>query len=65
MKRSQIDRVRYKLNRDGFITRNECVNLQYHKITRLSAIILLLRRLGWKIETIEKDNDTIYKLCKN
>lgn len=60
-KKSQLDRVRYKLNRDGFITRNECINLQYHKITRLAAIIENLRKLGWKIETVEKNNDTIYK----
>ena len=64
MKKTQLQRVKYKLERDGFITRNECINLQYNKIIRLGAIILLLRRIGWNIETEETKQDTIYKLIR-
>jgi hypothetical protein len=61
MKRSQLDRVRFKLNRDGFITRNECLR---NYISRLSAIILLLKRQGWKFETVEEKGDYKYIVIK-
>jgi len=64
MKKNQVDRIKSKLNRDGFVTRNECLNLQYHKISRLSAIILLLKRQGWKFETVEEKGDYKYIVIK-
>ena len=63
-KQSQLKRVKAKMIRDGFITRNECINLPYNKITRLSHYILLLRKEGMEITTEEKDSDTIYTLLK-
>jgi hypothetical protein len=59
---SQKDRVRRLLRETHEVTRNQLLDLPYDKITRLSAIILLLRRDGMDIETIETDRDTIYKL---
>lgn len=61
MKKTQINRVRAKLHRDGYITRNECLDLPTDKITRLGAIIYLLRD-ELDIETEETDKDTIYRL---
>ncbi len=62
--KSQLARVRHKITHDGFITRNECINLPYNKITRLSHYILLLRKEGMEITTDETDKDTIYTLVK-
>lgn len=59
---SQKDRVRRLLRETGEVTRNQLLDLPTDKITRLSGIILLLRRDGMDIETIETDRDTIYKL---
>lgn len=61
MKRSQLDRVRYKLNHDGYITRNEALR---NFISRLSAIILILKKQGWKFETVEEKGDYKYIVIK-
>ncbi len=64
MKKTQLTRVKMKLKRDGFITRNECLNLVYHKITRLSAIILILRNQGWDFKTSDIKGDYKYELLR-
>ena len=46
--KSQKDRVIYKLNHTGFITRNECLK---NFISRLSAIIQDLEEEGWVFKT--------------
>ena len=63
-KQTQIERVINKLNRDGFITRNECLR---NYITRLGAIICSLRKMGWEIQDGEytDDKDFIYRVKKN
>mgnify|MGYP007100050675 CR=1 FL=1 len=57
--KSQIERVKGKILRDGFITRNECLR---NYISRLSAIIYTLEKQGMKFITEEKGGDYIYKL---
>lgn len=60
---SQTDRVKSKLKRDGFITRNECLS-QFPAITRLSAIILNLRKEGFIFKTEDNGKDYKYILIK-
>jgi len=56
---SQIDRIKGKLKRDGFITRNECLQ-QYPAITRLSAHILTLKKEGYQFKVEEDKRDYKY-----
>ena len=61
MKKTQLERVKYKLKIDKFITRNEALK---NRITRLGAIICLLERENYIFEayyTIDK-KDYIYKV---
>jgi hypothetical protein len=58
---SQNDRVRFKLNRDGFITRNQCLS-QRPAITRLSARIQDLEDEGYVFKAEETKNDYVYRL---
>lgn len=48
MKESQLERIKGKLKRDGFITRNECLK---NYISRLGARINDLRNEGWNIKS--------------
>ncbi len=59
MKLSQKQRVIKRLKETGQITRNECLR---NFISRLSAIILELKKDGWDFETSEVDGDYIYKV---
>ncbi len=61
MKKTQLTRVKMKLKRDGFITRNECIR---NYITRLSAIILILRNQGWDFKTSDIKGDYKYELLR-
>lgn len=54
MKKTQLQRVRNKLMRDGFITRNECLK---NYISRLSAIIYTLQKEGMMFITEESGGD--------
>lgn len=56
---SQINRVKRKLNKDGFVTRNECLS-QYPAITRLGAIICVLRDEGYEFDTKDTKKDYVY-----
>lgn len=60
-KQTQLERVINKLNRDGFITRNECLRVY---ISRLGALINKLKVAGWEFEEGEyTDNgDYIYRV---
>ena len=60
---SQLKRVKAKLERDGYITRNECLS-QFPAITRLSAIILTLKQEGYQFEAKEDGRDYKYSLTK-
>jgi hypothetical protein len=62
-KGTQIERVKAKLDRDGFITRNECVR-QYPAILRLSARIQDLEAQGYEFEPEDTGRDYIYRLVK-
>lgn len=62
-KKSQIERIKFKLKRDGFITRNECLR-QYPAITRLSAHILTLKKRGYQFK-VEGGKDYKYILQNN
>jgi hypothetical protein len=57
MHKSQKQRIIAKLKRDGTVSRNECLR---NYISRLGAIICLLKKQGWEFETSEKDGDYIY-----
>lgn len=61
-KLTQIKRVESILKKDGFVSRNALLDIQYHKITRLSDIILKLRAQDLDIITEEKEQDTLYHL---
>jgi hypothetical protein len=60
MKLSQKEKIRMKLEMEGYISRNYCVRtfLSY----RLGARILELRQEGYDIEGKEEDGDFIYRL---
>jgi hypothetical protein len=59
--KSQNDRVKAKLDRDGFVTRNECLS-QFPAITRLGARICDLQEEGWTFKTENTGRDYIYRL---
>jgi hypothetical protein len=61
MKRSQNDRVKAKLDRDGYVSRNECVR-QFPAILRLSARIQDLEDEGYVFEAKEEGGDYVYRL---
>lgn len=48
-KLSQRQRVENRLLDVGYASRNEYLNLPYHKILRLGAIICELRVAGWEL----------------
>ncbi len=62
MKDTQISRVLRTLKETGVASRNQFLDLQYDKITRLGAVVCLLRKQGYDITTQETKNDTIYSL---
>lgn len=61
-KDTQLQRIINKLNRDGFVTRNQALS-QRPAITRLGAIICTLEKMGWEIEAgyTEDGKDYVYK----
>ena len=61
---SQEKRIVNKLLRDGYITSNECANLQFNRIKRLAVHINNLKKKGWEFDTksIKETKDYIYKL---
>ena len=61
MKTSQKKRIVRKLARDGFVTRNECLN---QHITRLSAFILALKKEGYKFRAEKTKKDYKYHLLE-
>jgi hypothetical protein len=58
MKLSQKEKIRMKLEMEGYISRNYCVRT----FLRLGARILELRREGYDIEGKEEGGDFIYRL---
>lgn len=61
MKKTQLERVKNKLKESGYITRNQCLST-YPAITRLSAIMLLLKEEGWEYVGYSSNRDYVYKL---
>lgn len=66
---TQKDFVINKLNTDGFITRNYCLNLYNIQIrpniTRLGAIINILNGEGWQIEGKHEKGDFVYEVINS
>jgi hypothetical protein len=60
--KSQKERVIYKLNHTGFITRNECLK---NFISRLSAIIQELESEGWVFKTERVKGDYRYDVVSS
>ena len=59
-KEPQLITVRRQLKEAGQVSRNWALQ---RRITRLAAIIPILRRQGWGIEDgVKRDGDFIYKL---
>jgi len=56
-KQSQKDFVKSELSKNGFITRNKCLR---NYISRLSAIIFVLRDEGFEFKTNFVENKTAY-----
>ena len=61
--KTQLERVKIKLARDGFVTRNECLS-QRPAITRLGARIDDLERLGYVFQTENTGRDYVYRLVR-
>jgi hypothetical protein len=61
MKKSQLERIRGVLDRDGYISRNACLR---DYITRLAARIADLEDEGWKFETKKVGNDFVYRVVE-
>lgn len=63
-KDTQINRIINKLNKDGFITRNECLR---NYISRLGAHIATLKKAGWDFEagSYKQGHDYIYRVRKS
>lgn len=59
--KTQLERVKAKLERDGFVTRNECLS-QFPAITRLGARICDLQEEGWTFKTENTGRDYVYRL---
>jgi hypothetical protein len=60
-KPTQKQRVVKRLKETGRITRNECLA---NYISRLSAIILELKKEGWDFEIVPDKKDYIYRVVK-
>jgi hypothetical protein len=63
-KLTQKQRVEKRLLDVGYASRNEYINLPYHKILRLGSYINILRNEGWEIETKDDGIDCKYILKK-
>jgi hypothetical protein len=59
--KTRLERVKAKLERDGYVTRNECLS-QFPAITRLGAKICDLQELGWTFTTANTGRDYKYRL---
>jgi hypothetical protein len=59
--KSQLERVRGKLLRDGAITRNQCLS-QFPAITRLAARIADLKAQGYVFRAEDTGRDEVYHL---
>lgn len=60
MKKTQLEWVKSQLAQYGEITRNQCLQ---ERITRLSAIILVLKSEGFDFTTSRRGGDYVYKLA--
>ena len=56
---TQLEKVKYILDRDGEITRNQCLRMY---ISRLSSYMLKLKRLGYEYTTSRRNGDYVYTL---
>jgi hypothetical protein len=61
VKKSQNERIKIKLARSGFVSRNECLS-QFPAITRLGARIDDLEKQGYVFTTENTGRDYIYRL---
>lgn len=59
-KLTQKQRVIDQLNEHGFVSRNWCLS-QY--ITRLAALVILLKGEGWELVGEERGGDYCYKVA--
>ena len=62
MKKSQLKRVEDRLKQCGEISRNECLR---NYISRLGAIICVLKEQGYEFETFSRNGDYVYKMVGN
>ena len=62
--KTQLQRVTEILQRDGKISRNQCLSM-FPAITRLGARIIDLRNMGWQFHTVAEDGDYFYVVTKS
>lgn len=63
MKKTQLEKVKAQLDDAGYVTRNWCLQ---NSITRLSAIVYTLKKMGYSLKTqfIKGDRDYVYSVEK-
>lgn len=60
-RKTQLERVRARLEEFGFITRNQCLS-DFPAITRLGARIDDLEHEGWVFEAKHEGGDYVYRV---
>ncbi len=60
-KLTQIKRISTALARDGYVSRNEYLDMPTDKVLRLADIVSKLRKQGWSITTDDDGKDCVYR----
>lgn len=59
--RGQVERIKTRLKQVGYVTRNQCLK---NYISRLAAIIHILKEEGWQFKTEKVKGDYKYTVTK-
>lgn len=62
MRITQIQRVKNQLKETGEVSRNWCLA---NYISRLSAIVMILKEEGYELEASHRQGDYVYKLVNS
>lgn len=61
MSQTQLEIVKEKLDRESMVSRNWCLQ---RRITRLGAIICILKKCGYDFDAKYRDGDYVYQIKK-